>query len=217
MPDTVSDLQRECEAWFLKELHGTLTLNLAWTPILDTEFARGEGSQGFSQVLVRLHRKLAHRKSNRLGRVLVETNRWQEDMFLREPFPATLTACLACHRFPAECRSVPDGVTDVCGKCYQDTRLGRLLPTSRFVGFYDRAVPGTRCFDWAFVVAGDAAQLPPHPVLVARLNDTELAPLVGIPATFRFLANHIPHEPDGTPWTFEDIAARRKLTSAEAP
>lgn len=217
MSDTVAGLQRECDAWVLRELHGTLTLNLAWTPILDTEFAEGEGNLGFSQVLVRLHRELAYRKKNRLAHVLVDKNWWQEDMFVLEPFPANRTVCLACHRRPAECRSVPDSVADVCVKCYQDARLGRLLPTSRFVGFYDRAVPGTRCLDWAFVIAGDAAELPRHPVLVARLNDTELAPVAGIPATFRFLANHVPHEPDGTPWTFEDIAARRKLRSDEAP
>lgn len=217
MPDRLSGLQREYEAWFLKELHGTLTLNLAWTPVLDAEFAGEEGGDGFSQVLMRVHCELARRKENRLANVLVDNNQWQEDRFLLEPFPANITVCLACYRFPAERRSVPDGVLDVCVKCYQDARLGRLLPTTRFVGFYDRAVSGTRCFDWAFVVAGEAAELPPNPVLVAALNDTELAPVTGVPATFRFVANHVPHEPDGTPWTFEDIAACRKVPTAEAP
>lgn len=215
VPDTISTLQRECETWFLEQFHGTLTLNLAWTQVLDAEFGTGEHPTGFSQVLTRLREALARQKQNRLGRVLADSGGWQENAFLREPFPRTATVCLACHRFPAERRSDPDGTIDVCLKCYQDVRLGRLLPTAQIVGFYDRAEQGTRCFDWTFTVATDPTELPTRPVLVMRLNDTDLTSMTHIPATFRFLANYVPHEPDGSPWTFEDIAACHKLSDGE--
>lgn len=215
VPDTVSTLQRECETWFLEQFHGTLTINLAWTQVLDAEFGAGEHHTGFSQVLTRAREALARQKQNRLRHVLMDSSRWQNNAFLREPFPKNATVCLACHRFPAERRSDPDGTIDVCLKCHQDVRLGRLLPTARMVGFYDRSEQGTPCFDWTFAVAADPAELPTRPVLVIRLNDTDLTSMTHMPATFRFLANYVPHEPDGSPWTFEDIAARHKLSDGE--
>src|SRR5204862_1718504 len=42
-------------------------------------------------------------------------------------------------------------------------------------------------------------------------------PLAGVPAAFRFLTNYVPREPDGTLWTFMDIAAGRLLVGTGAP
>jgi CRISPR-associated protein Csm1 len=212
----VEALQAGCDAWLLEAFHGTLALNLAAEPVADGELGTGEHG-GFGAALGRLFGALARRKQQRLRGALVREGRWQEADFVRRPFPENTSACAACRRFPAERASEPGGEADVCRACFQDVRLGRLLSSAHFVGFYDRPVGGgTRCFDWTFVVAAAADDLPPGPVQVTRLNGTDLTPVADRPATFRFLANYVPREPDGTPWTFEDVAARRHLAEGES-
>jgi CRISPR-associated protein Csm1 len=210
---TVRALQRECDEWLLDASHGALALNLAWEPLEEAEL-----KSGFSAPLKRLHQALAGQKQRRLEHALIEDNRWHEARFCRDPFPAGVSACRACNRFPAVRASEPGAENNVCTKCYQDVRLGRLLPSTGFVAFYDRPLAsGTRCFDWTFFAAEDTGRLPPNPVLVARLNTTDLTPLMTLPAVPRLLANHVPCDPDGTPWTFTDIAAGRRLGEREAP
>jgi len=50
---------------------------------------------------------------------------------------------------------------------------------------------------------------------VLRLNDPEMMALGSLPGSFRYLANYVPHDVDGTPWTFEDIAANHKIHDGE--
>jgi CRISPR-associated protein Csm1 len=210
-------LRRECDDWLLGRFHGSLALNLAWTPITDKEFGTGAEGGSFSIALTRLHAQLAARKTRRLEGALVRESQWQEADFLREPFPADASVCRACGRFPAAYASEEGGEPDVCRHCHQDLRLGRRLPRAEFVGFYDRSLEtGTECFGWRFVVAERADALPSRPLSVMRLNATDLGPVRGYPANFRFLANHVPHDPDdATPWTFGDIAAGRRLEEGE--
>jgi CRISPR-associated protein Csm1 len=213
----ISRLQTECDAWLLENFHGELALNLAWTPIAEEEFGTGAQGAGFSAALERLHAALAQRKRRRLERVLIEDGSWQEERFLQDPFPADASACLSCRRHPAERKSDPQGEVDICRQCDQDVQLGRKLPTARFIGFYPQTVEGSvPCFDGSFVLAESVDELPASPWLVVRVNNADLTPAARLPATFRFLTNHVPHEPDGTLWTFEEIASRRKLDEGEA-
>jgi CRISPR-associated protein Csm1 len=211
-------LRRECDSWLLRRFHGTLALNLAWTPIDDQEFGTGAQGGSFSIALSRLHALLAECKRRRLKGALVREGQWQEADFLREPFPTDTSVCRACGRFPAVQASEEGGERDVCRHCHQDLRLGRRLPRAEFVGFYDRPLQsGTACFDWTFFVAERVDLLPPRPLSALRLNNTDLGPVSGYPASFRFLANHVPLDPeDGTPWSFSEIAVGRRLQEGES-
>jgi len=214
----VAELQAQCDAWLLESFHGELALNLAWTPIAEDEFSTGTRGSGFSTALERLHGVLARRKRRRLERVLIESGRWQEERFLHAPFPADASPCISCRRHPAEEKSDPQGDVDICHQCYQDVQLGRKLPMTQFIGFYPRPTEGTvQCFDWSFAVAENDTDLPTSPTVVMRLNNADLTPVAHRPATFRFLTNHVPCEPDGTLWTFEEIASQRKLKEGESP
>jgi CRISPR-associated protein Csm1 len=210
-------LRRECDNWLLSRFHGTLTLNLAWTAITDKEFGTGAEGASFSIALTRLHAQLSARKRRRLEGTLVREGQWHEADFLRDPFPADASVCRACGRFPAAYASEEPGELDVCRHCYQDLRLGRRLPRAEFVGLYDRTLEkGTECFGWSFFVAERPDALPSHPFSVRRLNATDLELVAGYPANFRFLANHVPLDPDdATPWSFGDIAAGRRLEEGE--
>ena len=48
------------------------------------------------------------------------------------------------------------------------------------------------------------------PYLVVRINNPKLEEVRDVPATFRYLANHVKREGED-PWTFSDIAAGKKL------
>lgn len=218
-PERITALQAECNSWLLQEFHGQLALNLAWTEVADEELDSDAGTAGFSAALSRLHEQLAHRKRRRLADTLCRSQGWDEDKFIREPFPAEAASCVVCSHFPAAHKSDKDGDVDVCAKCYNDVKLGERIPTIQYIGFYNCVLSkGTRCFDWTLVADAKPEQLPPDPVLVTRLNNTDLTPLAGRPATFRFLTTHVPREPDNrTLWTFEDIAARRKLPEGQPP
>ncbi len=210
-------LRRDCDGWLLARFHGTLALNLAWTPIGDQEFGTGVEGGSFSVALARLHAELSARKRRRLEGALVREGQWQEADFLREPFPADASVCRACGRFQAVHASEDGGELDVCRHCHQDLRLGRHLPRAEFVGIYDRSLEtGTSCFDWTFFVAERSDALPSQPTNVMRLNATDLGPVSRYPTNFRFLANHVPYDPDDAmPWSFSDIAAGRRLEDRE--
>jgi CRISPR-associated protein Csm1 len=214
--DKVSRLKSECDKWLLEKFHGALALNLAWTTLHISEFSSEEERGGFGSVLARLYEIMAKNKHRRLDNVLTESNEWQEDQFLREPFPSDSSLCVSCRRFPAVAKSDPDGEADICGLCRQDLRLGRNLPIAHYIGFYDRALAdGFSCFDWSFTVRSDP-NFPIPPVLAIRLNNLDLQPLGRLPASFRLLANHVPLNERGESITFEEIAAGRAVREDES-
>lgn len=211
---SLQDFQRTCDRWLLDRFHGELALDLAWRPMADGDF--GAGGQGFGDALAELRDELSRRKARRLGGVLVDEG-WREAEFLRAPFPAGSSACPCCGRFPAERKVEPDDPDEeaVCNRCYQDARLGSLLPRAEYVGFYDRHEHGTDCFDWTFRVASRPEQVQ-GATLVTRLNAPDLAPLAHVPAGCRYLVNHVPRLEDGYPATFGDIAGDGLLSVVKA-
>lgn len=217
-------LQRDFDEWLLRETHGALAINLAWTDLPDSDFAAGK----YSAVVSRLHARLRHRKAQRLARALQDEKNWRGvDAFAREPFEGE-QVCKACNRFPAAQFSKPktdrdpDADPDICHQCFDQQKLGRDLTKAQYVLFYDDDKGTTEgritCLGFKVSVR-PASPLPesgrPAPFLVLRLNHPDLGNVARLPAAVRYLANHVPSEDDGSPWTFEDIAAGRKLAEHE--
>ncbi|MFB6272242.1 MAG: type III-A CRISPR-associated protein Cas10/Csm1 [Salinibacter sp.] len=216
--DRIDRLRAEFDAWMLQQFHGELTLNLAWTPVADEAFGTGGRGEGFGAAMTRLHRRLATSKGRRLHAVLANDGQWREEGWTRDPFPPETSVCISCGRFPAERPSEPGGEADLCRTCDRDQWLGRWLPETGYVGFYDDSTKGDRaCFDWSFAMAREPNELPTGARRVTRLNDSDLSPLADQPAEGRYIANHVPTAPDGALWTFADIAAHRQLDDTEAP
>lgn len=211
--DRLVRLREEADQWLLARFHGALALNLAWTPISDEDFGTGEMGGGFPAALSRLHGELAQRKQRRLEGALADSEGWREEAFLREGFSAGASLCPACRRFPGV-KTVHRGEEEealVCPSCYDDWDLGRHLPPAQFVGLYDRGGCGSDALGWSFAVASTLRELPSSPVMTVRLNAQDLSEQAAAPATYRFVANHVPTDGRGIPLSFDELAGNGLL------
>lgn len=202
LPDaqgTVRRLQSDFDQWLLAEFHGALALNLAWIELPDADFAAGR----YGAALTRLHTDLQHKKLRRLASVLQEAGRWR-DCFAREPFVGE-RICLACHRFSAR-RFSPDRPSeegpDVCEQCNDQLQLGRKVTTARYVSFFPGAGGEVGCLGWSVSLGNPRSDAS----LVVRLNNPDLSDAAHLPATFRYIANHVPRDDKGFPRDFSAIA-----------
>jgi CRISPR-associated protein Csm1 len=196
----LTELQREFDHWLLRHVHGALALNLAWVSLADKDFAAGK----YGSALARLHGALALRKSQKLGGVLQNRYSWSEN-FTREAF-AGEDVCLACRRFPAVERSQDRSESeslDVCFQCSRQLRLGRRLTRARYISFFDQEAGEVPCLGLSASV-DDKPQRGAFWVL--GLNDPDLGEAGAWPASFRYLANYVPREKDGSPRDFGKIA-----------
>jgi CRISPR-associated protein Csm1 len=203
LPSTVRalrDLQEDFDTWVLKEFHGELSVNLAWTDLPDGDFAAGR----YGAALARLHTALEKRKARRLAGTLQDATGWKQE-FAREIFVGE-SVCLACRRFPAAHHSQDrDSAAgpDICDQCDRQSKLGRHLTSARYVSFFEGSVGDVSCL-------GVSASLgnKPHAgaFFAVRLNDPDLSAAYHLPAVFRYIANHIPRSRDGDPIPFDDIA-----------
>ncbi len=189
-PDTeeiCQRLQAEADRWMLQEFQGVLCANLAWIRCDGLAFAAaGEGQRGFGDVVADLMELLGQRKQRRLEYSLQENAQWQTARFvITTEYPHG--ECKSCGRFPAQAAS------DVCPLCEQDARLGSRLPRAACVAYYGDETGDIKLMPGYSVAVVDApGKIAGMPYLVARLNEPDLQDLRAYPATFRYLANHIP-------------------------
>lgn len=211
LPNTVERLralQNEFDSWLLKEFHGALSVNLAWTEMANAEFADG----CYGDVMSRLQAKLRTRKAQRLANALQKGAGWAPEFVRATQFEGE-QVCKSCYRFPANKRSrklARGAADDLRHQCYVQEGLGRRLTRARFLSFYEKSGGGYDCLGWKFKLSKSAPS--GKPSLVVHLNEPNLEKARHLPATFRYLANHVKFdEQDGAPWTFSDIAAGRNL------
>ena len=203
LPNTTSalrDLQDEFDRWVLKEFHGEVSVNLAWTDLPDGDFAAGR----YGAALARLHTAIEERKARRLADALQDATGWKQE-FVREIFEGE-SVCLACRRFPAKHLSQDrDSAAgpDTCDQCDRQLKLGRRLTSARYISFFEGSVGDVSCL-------GLSASVGNKPLagafLAVRLNDPDLSAAYHLPAVFRYIANHIPRTRDGDPVPFDEIA-----------
>lgn len=222
--DELKRLQSEFNRWLLDQFHGALTISLAWTPVGDGEFADGH----FGKVNERLHGSLREKKKQRLADQLQNEQGWLGWFVRPEEFQGE-QVCKSCYRFPAKHYSSKDDEKrdkekeehnpDICSQCFDQQQLGKDLTRAKYVSFYDKSPHGYDCLGWKFSLS----EVPPSPhlkpYLVVRFNDPDLGKARGLPATFRYQANHVRYKDDKdekgakTPWTFSEIAAEREFES----
>lgn len=197
----VEALQAEADAWFLREMNGELALNLASVEFGDESFRPGAGAgEGFGGVLERLARALGRRKQERFRQALQDDGGWAEGRFvLRREFGGQ-GACPSCGKFPRS----QDGF---CPQCQRDTDLGASLPRVRCLAFYPDGSGDVRILGSSVTATGSPVEVRGHPYLVVCLNDARLGQAARHPATFRYVANHIPRNDEGAPVTFEELAS----------
>jgi len=182
---TVEEVRRRVDAWFLSELNGELSLNVAFVPFGDDGFGTGGAASsqgGFGTVLHRLAAELDAVKRRRHRVTLVEKETWKEDAFVLRSDFAGAEPCQSCRKFPASGESL-------CLHCSADAEAGGILPQAQYLAFYRQPGRGHVALlgrSVAFLAAPPAVA--PRPYRVVRLNDPDLAPLARVPAAYSYLA-----------------------------
>lgn len=204
---TLQQVAKEAERWGLEEMHGELSLHLAWAPLSQEVFRIGsKGASGFGQALAAVNSSLDVRKRQRFRDSLAQGQGWREDAFVLDVHYQGQGACPSCRKFPADS---PEGL---CRLCYHDRRVGALLPGARLLQLrrgqgLPLALPG-----WSADAISSPRSFQDGDVAV-KLNDFDLADLERREASARFLANYIPYgegDSERAPLTFEDIAPKSR-------
>jgi CRISPR-associated protein Csm1 len=130
------------------------------------------------------------------------SGRWQTDTLI---LPAISPACELCRRRSAQQTFSDDGIDrKICQRCRGDWRLGRDLPTARWLELH--TVPGEETFDLlGFGLRASAAgRLSPEALQAfpvgsqSASGDSRIVP--------RPLARHIPQDKEGHPIEFKELA-----------
>jgi len=212
LPDAgerIAQLREEIDDWLLAEFNGEIGANLESTAFPGAHFGPSRlGVAGFGKVVTDLSYALAGRKKQRSRQVLQTGGQWKEGRFLIKWDFRGVGDCQSCGRFPA---SETGGL---CPRCAQDAQLGGKLPKVKYVAYYRSGGPkeaislplGYR----AAVLTEEELAKAEGAYLVVRLNNPDVSGLREHPAGFRYLANHVPTWPDGSPKTFDKIAGSAK-------
>jgi CRISPR-associated protein Csm1 len=206
-PKVVGSLQEEFDGWTLKELNAELSVSLA------IEDISGKDLADFSKVLDGLKEELSYRKYQPHGAALTDQGKWLVREFVRpEVVEGDEKACQGCHKFPI--KEPPQVGDTLCERCSQDTRIGQLLPKTKYLAFFKDNFHGFEVLNhsvdlWDDVILSKATEHKPY--LILALNNPEIKlPVLG----FKYLVNHIPTTSDvpsdevekDQPVTFTDIA-----------
>lgn len=205
--ERLGQVQDEVDRWLLDQFTAEIGLNLVWVPLADGDLqARSPERAGFANAVGEANARLAVCKRQRL-RVAAGDGGWRQEQFVIARDFGGAGVCRSCGKRPAA------SAEGFCIGCLDDAEVGQHLPRARYLCFYrlhggPPRGPSLAFLDRTYVVP---AERPPtaadHPYLVVRLNDPDLAGLRDYPASFRYLANHVPHGADGGVKPFGEIAA----------
>lgn len=184
----LENINREIDAWFLKNLNAEIALNLAFAELDGVDFhASSEKYEGFGSILKKVNDRLSISKQNRLSSVLQKDN-WQEVAFIRDVDFKGQEACQSCGKFP---RNDINGL--LCGHCQVDKNTGKDLPNRDILAFYSDSAKGNISLPYGSAsLVKNISQAEDIPEIAIKLNSPDLSDLVGCPAQSKFIATYIP-------------------------
>ncbi len=212
LPDTEAKLasfRRDVDEWLYREYHAEIALNLAHLSFNARQFnASSRSEEGFGAFIARLNQGLATAKNRRADAILQDKSGWLEDRFTLGVDYGGQSDCVSCGKFPATERD------RLCRQCARQSWLGSKLTRATAIAFFRDA--GMETCDLRFLSeycvrvldAKELANLEGSPYLIVQINDPDLSAMFPFPATFRYLANHVPRGPDDAPISFEEVAAK---------
>lgn len=185
--EAVTQMQCFADEWFLNNLNGELSLNLALTEFGDAGFkaSRGNGS-GFGSILGESSHALDIQKHQRFSQTIISDSAWQESSFVLPLSYDGQAPCRSCHKFP-------QWEEELCQHCWLDREVGASLPQAEYIAFFDSPRTGH------IPILGYSASVttsPPDikqgmPYLTLKLNDSNLTTLTDQPAASKYLANFV--------------------------
>jgi len=192
----------QVDAWLFEKYNGEIGLNLAATELSAAQL--DAGAEGFGAVLKNLGRELGVAKMQRSRAILQNGEGWIADQFIRHTAFEGAGICRSCGKFPGTERD------ELCKQCAQQSRLGSKLTRAQAIAFFEDDTK--QADDLEFLgnyfarVVTEREPLAGTPYLVVQINNPDLGAQTQYPATFRYLANHVPLGDYDAPKTFEQIA-----------
>lgn len=197
LPDTEKRLERYrqfAEDWFLNTFKGALGLNLDWVSCSESGLGKG-----FGDTVKRAMTALAAKKERGFRQPLAAGTGWNPSAFVLSPFGEKQRACPSCDKFGA-----PEN--GLCFQCQSDITLGKALPTAKCISIALQSDGRGRELLGADVNVGDYETLDNHTSLALHINNPGLLNLIKYPASFRYLARHVPRRGNGEVMDFQEIA-----------
>ena len=190
--ETLKETQRESDKWFLRELNGELSLNLASVEFGDSGFKPEGHASGFGNALNHLASALNEQKQRRFAHSLIEKANWQESAFVLPDSYEGQGPCRSCHKFPQK----EEGL---CQYCLLDQKVGSRLPQTKYIAFYDSSEGMLPILDYSVSLTDAPPALKgASPYMLLQLDDPALSGLSNIPAAVKYLANFVA-PPDDCP------------------
>ena len=197
--EKLKKLQKEFDEWTYKNFKAEVYLTLENITISGKELNK------YNELLDTLKSKQQIKKYQPYSSILITNGQWNNNFVLDEVINGDENICSACHKHPVQ-------QDEMCQWCFNDEKIGEVLPKANFIAFFKNEEQGYPVFSYSFQL-WESFNQGSSAYLVLALNNPSL---VGM--GFKYLANHIPtgndisctisehqHEPN-RPVFFECIA-----------
>lgn len=172
----LEDLRHQFDNWMLKELNGELSISMASAPL------SGKDLSNFSGAMDSLKEELSYRKYQPHKAALSQKGRWLSHEFVRpEVVEGDEKVCQGCRKFPKT--EIGPSDDDLCERCFNDTKIGQILPKTKYLAFFKDNFHRFRILDYSFDLwdEGDlGTAVRESPYLILNFKDSEMKlPVLG--------------------------------------
>jgi len=197
----VENARYEMDRWALETTRGEIRVNVAMIPL------PYEGLKDFSYSLERVNSALRIEKETPLASCLQKEKDWVDfqEVLKQLKIPDNGGLCDSCQMDGGPMRSVRDKMVPVCDRCYEDQEVGRFLPRSKFVSFFDGQEGRFHLPFGTYDLIESPEFLKEKPYLFLSLVGYEDVS-ENIPLVSGFRARYVPRDADGDVRPFEELA-----------
>ena len=203
--EAVDITRSEMDRWSLQETRGEIRTNLAMIPLAKDRL------KDFSESIERVNFTLRKEKERPLTSCLQNSHGWVDLGQTLQPLeiPAGGGLCDSCQKNGAPLRNVRDRTVPICDRCYEDQDVGRLLPRSKFIAFFDGDTGRFSLPFGTFDLVEDLTSVKGKPHMVFSMGGFSESQ-GNLPLTCGFRARYIPQGKGGEILTFEELAEKTR-------
>jgi CRISPR-associated protein Csm1 len=209
--EAMNNTRLEIDTWSIRETLGEIRMNLAFVPLTKEDLG------DFSASLQKVNAALREEKEKPLSSCLQGAGKWVDFRETLKHFeiPEKGGLCDSCQKNGGPLRPVRDKMVPICDQCNVDQELGKILPLSKYIAFYDDDQGRFYLPFGTFELTEDPSKLRSDPYMVLSMGGfsdvSEKTPLA-----FGFRVRYIPRDDRGELLTFEEIADKAQGRKALA-
>lgn len=201
--EAITTIREEMGGWSLQKTRGEIRINMAVAPLATS------GLRDFSASLQEVNSALREEKEKPLAPCLQKSQRWADfrEILQHLEIPENGGLCDSCQRNGGPLRPVRERMVPVCDRCNEDQEVGRILPRSKYIAFYEGDEGHFSLPFGTFELIEESSKLRGSPYMVLSMDG--FSNVSGdIPFAFGFRARYVPHDDHGDILTFEEIAKK---------